>query len=440
MTSFRATNATVVTMNDDCDILQGDVAVVDGRIVAIGDCAEHASLPAVDFGGDLLVPGFVQAHVHLCQTLMRHQAENRNLLRWLGERIWPLEGAHTPETLAVSAEIGIAEMLLSGTTCALDMGTVHHEEAIAEVVERSGFRAAIGKAMMDTGVGVPKTLLEDTDDSLDESLKLAEKWHGYDDDRMRYAFAPRFVLSCTPELQREVGRQSREHGYLIHTHSSEQTDEIALVEDLYGMRNVLYLDSLGLCSDKAVFAHGVHLDDTERDTLARTGTSVCHCPSSNLKLGSGIADVIRLKRSGINVALGADGAPCNNNLDALQEMRLAHLLQCAFKGPGALSAKDALWMATRGGAKALSWEDRIGSIETGKDADLVRIRRGDFRSGAGDNPYEEIVCSAARDLVRDVWVRGERLVSDGILVRHDTGALSEAGRTSLKDMLDRAGL
>ena len=174
--------------------------------------------------------------------------------------------------------------------------------------------------------------------------------------------------------------------------------------------------------------------------LAKTGTSVCHCPSSNLKLGSGIADVLRLKRAGINVALGADGAPCNNNLDALQEMRLAHLLQCAFKGPGALSAKDALWMATRGGAKALCWDDRIGSVEIGKDADLVRIRRGDFRSGAGDNPYEEIVCSAARDLVRDVWVRGERLVQGGVLTRHDAGALSEAGRIALTGMMERAGI
>lgn len=440
MTSFRATNATIVTMNDGFDLLAGDVAVVDGRIVAVGDASAHADLSPVDFAGDLLVPGFVQAHIHLCQTLMRHQAENRNLLRWLGERIWPLEGAHTPETLAVSAAVGIAEMLLSGTTCALDMGTVHHEDALAEVVERSGFRAAIGKAMMDSGVGVPKTLIEETDDSIDESLRLAEKWHGHDDDRMRYAFAPRFVLSCTPELQREVGRQSREHGYLIHTHSSEQTEEIALVEDLFGMRNVHYLDSLGLCSERSVFAHGVHLDDAERAVLAKTGTSVCHCPSSNLKLGSGIADVITLRKAGVNVALGADGAPCNNSLDALQEMRLAHLLQCAKRGPGSLSARDALWMATRGGAKALCWDDRIGSIEVGKDADLVRIRRGDFRSGAGDNPYEEVVCSAARDLVRDVWVRGEQLVSDGMLVRSDPGALSESGRAALTEMIERAGV
>ncbi|MFT6397430.1 MAG: cytosine/adenosine deaminase-related metal-dependent hydrolase [Bradymonadia bacterium] len=424
-------------MNDHFNRIDGDVVVLDGRIVALGSSEGFEHLPAIDFGGDYLVPGFVQAHIHLCQTLFRHQAEDRHLLAWLRERIWPFEGAHCPETLAVSAEIGLGEMLLGGTTCILDMGTVHHEDALADVVDRSGIRAAIGKAMMDAGEGVPSTLLETTNDSIDESLRLARQWHGFDNDRIRYAFAPRFVLSCTRELQEEVGRQSAEHGYLIHTHSSEQAEEIEIVQRLTGMENVAYLNELGLCSERAVFAHGVHLSDAERSTLARTGTSICHCPSSNLKLGSGIADIKALLDAGVNVAIGADGAPCNNGLDAIVEMRLAHLLQCTKNAPGALSARDTLALATRGGAKALCWDDRIGSIEVGKDADLVRMRRGDFRSGNGDDPYAEIVCSGARDLVRDVWVRGERLVDNGILLRHDPKQLAVRGRDALKTIVTR---
>ncbi len=440
MTNFRILNATVVTMDDAFSVVSGDLAVVDGRIVAIGDVSDHGHLPAVQVGGDYVVPGFVQAHIHLCQTLFRHRAENRPLLRWLSERIWPLEGAHTPDTLAVSAEIGIAELLLSGTTCLLDMGTVHHEDAVAEVVRDSGVRAAIGKAMMDHGDGVPASLLETTADSIDASVALARRWHGAENDRIRYAFAPRFVLSCTDDLQREVGRLSAEHGWLIHTHASEQRDEVAIVEERTGMRNVAWLDALGLTGPRSVFAHGVQLDDAERRILAGTSTTVCHCPSSNLKLGSGVADTVKLRNMGVNVAIGADGAPCNNGLDALVEMRLAHLLQCNANGPGSLPARDVVTMATRNGARALGWSDRIGSIEVGKDADLVRIARDDFRTGGGEDPYAEIVCSGARDQVRDVWVRGERLVRDGRLERLDTARLRERGGLALAEVIERAGV
>ncbi|MCB9521296.1 MAG: amidohydrolase family protein [Myxococcales bacterium] len=442
LSTFRLENALVVTMNDDRAIVRGAVDVVDGRIVAVGTASGPSRGPTIDCGGDVVMPGLVQAHVHLCQTLFRNQAEDRVLLRWLRERIWPLEGAHTPETLAVSAELGIGELLRSGTTCLLDMGTVHHQDAVAETVAASGIRAMIGKAMMDAGEGVPATLLERTTDSLDESLRQARRWHGFDGDRVRYAFAPRFVLSCTAELQREVGRLSALHGYGVHTHASEQVEEVALVERLTGMRNVEYLESLGLCSPRAVFAHCVHVDGGERATLARTGTSVCHCPSSNLKLGSGIADVVRLRASGVNVALGADGAPCNNGLDGMLEARLAHLLQCATNGPGSLPAADALWLATRGGARALGWDSMIGSVEPGKDADLVRVRRGDFRSGSGGDAdvYEELVCAGGRDLVRDVWVRGVQLVSAGELTRLDAAALAVRGRAALRDVVERSGV
>lgn len=439
MTSFVLTSARILTMEDDDRIVDGDVAVVDGKIVAVGDASDWAHLPQIDLGGDYLLPGFVQAHIHLCQTLFRHEAERRVLLRWLRECIWPWEGAHDPDTLAVSARLGIAELLLSGTTCLLDMGTVHHQDAVAEELDRSGIRAAFGKAMMDTGDGVPASLLETTHDSIDESVRLAKRWHGADDDRLRYAFAPRFVLSCTHDLQREVGRLSQQHGWLIHTHASEQGEEIFLIQSMTGRRNVTLLDDLGLCTPRSVFAHCVHLDAEERRVLRHTHTSVCHCPSSNLKLGSGVAQIPRLLAEGINVALGADGAPCNNGLDQLVEMRLAHLLQCKEIAPGALAARDVLHMATRGGARALGWEDRIGRVAVGLDADLVRLRRHDFRLGLDNDPYTQIVCAGARDLVEDVWVRGRQLVKARALVELDASQIFEAGRTALQTILSRTG-
>lgn len=440
MTSLRITGARVVTMNDAMDVVDADLAIVDGRIVAMGHDVGHAHLPAVHVGGDWILPGFVQAHVHLCQTLFRHHAEDRRLLDWLRERVWPLEGAHDPQTLAISARVGIGELLLSGTTAVLDMGTVHHQDAIFEVARDAGIRGAFGKAMMDAGDTVPASLIETTQASIDDSAALAARWHGADDGRLHYAWAPRFALSCTPDLQREVGRQAAAGGHVIHTHANEQVDEIALVREQTGMSNIAWLEHLGLCGPRSVFAHGVHIDDDELGRLARSRTAICHCPSSNLKLGSGIADVPRLLDAGVRVALGADGAPCNNSLDALVEMRLAHLLQCGTRGPGALPAARVARLATRGGAEALGIDDRVGQIGVGFDADLVRIRRDDFRTGDGDDPYAAIVCAGARDLVRDVWVRGQRLVDDGVLVRDDADELFLLGREALATLRDRAGL
>ncbi|TVR01221.1 MAG: N-ethylammeline chlorohydrolase [Deltaproteobacteria bacterium] len=441
--SFRLVDATLVTMDDDDHILRGTLAVLGGRIAYVGadDTLpdELAHLPPIRCGGDYVLPGFVQAHIHLCQTLFRHEAESRPLLAWLRERIWPLEGSHTPETLALSAELGVLELLRGGTTCLLDMGTVHHQEAVFEVARRTGIRGAFGKAMMDVGDEVPDTLRETTAESLDESIALARRWHGAEEDRIRYAFAPRFVLSCSDDLQREVARHSAEQGWLIHTHASEHAEEVAFIESTRGMRNVTLLHELGLCGPRSVFAHGVQLDDHERHLLRESATTICHCPSSNLKLGSGIADVLTLLRQGVNVALGADGAPCNNGLDAFTEMRLAHLLQGPRHGAEALNARRVLHMATRAGARALGWEDRIGSLEVGKDADLVRLDRSDPRLGLGSDPFTEIVCAGVRDLVRDVWVRGEQLVADRAPTAAtglDPARLLAEGSRALRGMLD----
>jgi cytosine/adenosine deaminase-related metal-dependent hydrolase len=444
MTAFRITSATILTINAGMDILRGDV-VVDpvGRIVFIGDSStDFSHVPAIPFHGDFLLPGFVQAHIHLCQTLFRHHAENRHLLQWLGDRIWPMEGAHDPATLTVSAEAGIAELLRSGTTCLLDMGTVHHQDAVFDTLDRSGIRAAAGKAMMDAGDGVPASLTESTASSIDESTRLASRWHGALDDRIRYAFAPRFVLSCSPDLQREVGRLSAEHGWLIHTHSSEQLQEIEVVERLHGQRNIHVLNELGMCGPRSVFAHGVHLDASERQTLRHTCTAICHCPSSNLKLGSGIADIPQLLRDGVRVALGADGAPCNNGLDQFVEMRLAGLLQSMRLHPGALAPADILRMATIGGATALGWDADIGSIEVGKRADFFRLRRNDHRLGvvADHDPYTAIVYTGCRDMVSDVWVNGRHLVQDGQVTTLDEAALTHRSTHALKQVMARAGL
>src|ERR671921_438626 len=213
----------------------------------------------IDARGCAVLPGFVQTHVHLCQTLFRGAADDLELIDWLKKRVWPLEAAHDAPSLRASARLGVAELIRGGTTCALTMETVNHTEEVFRVVEESGFRATVGKCMMDKGEGVPAGLSEETEDSIRESLALLEKWHGRADGRLRYCFAPRFAVSCTRGLLERVAALARERVVMIHTHASENLSEIELVEREAGMRNVEYLDSLGLSGAHVLLAHCVHV-------------------------------------------------------------------------------------------------------------------------------------------------------------------------------------
>lgn len=432
-------NASVLPMNGDEPTHSQDVEVIDGKIARIGsNLSVEPGTNVENLHGDYLLPGFIHAHIHLCQTLFRHEAELRTLVPWLTERILPFEAAHNANTNRVSAELGICELLLSGSTAILDMGTVHHTEQIAEAIRDLGIRATFGKAMMDAPSDAPAEVRETTAESLDQSLSLADTWHDTHDGRIRYGFAPRWVLSCTDELQQDIARIADERQLVIHTHAAENVDECRLVEERYGQRNIHALHTLGLTGPRSVFAHCIHLEEAEREVLASTGTTVCHCPSSNMQLGSGICDVPTLLARGINVAIGADGAPCNNGLDSFREMVLAHHLQSLSYAPGALTPRKILEMMTIGGARALGIDDRVGTIEVGKDADLIRLTRQDFRLGYGSDPYTQIVLCGARDLLRSLWVRGEKLVGDGKLLHVDTTSLFERAVSARKEVIERA--
>jgi len=244
-------------------------------------------------------------------------------------------------------------LIKGGTTCALTMETVNHTNEVFRVIAESGFRATVGKCMMDKGDEVPEALHERTEDSIAQSINLLDQWHGKENGRIRYCFAPRFAVSCTRDLLEKVAVIARERGVMIHSHASENRAECQIVESETGLRNISYLKSVGIAGPHVALAHCVHLSDEEIETLRQTRTNVVHCPSSNLKLGSGIAPITQLIEKGISVSLGADGAACNNRLDMFTEMRTAALLQKALHGPEVLSARQALRMATIDGARAL---------------------------------------------------------------------------------------
>lgn len=432
-------NGTVITMNSARDIVKADI-LIDGAIIRkIGKIRvpSGSRVRVIDAQGCIVAPGFVQTHIHLCQTLFRNLADDLELLDWLKLKIWPFEAAHNPASIRLSAEMGLTELIRGGTTTIMDMGTVHHTDHIFEAIDRSGIRALCGKAMMDDCPGAPKGLIETRAWSVEESLHLMRYWHRRSDGRLRFAFAPRFVLSCSEELLCEVRDLSEEYGLLVHTHASENRGELAEVIKKCGTPNVEYFHDIRLTGERLCLAHCIHLNETERHILRDTGTKVMHCPSSNLKLGSGIAHVPELLGLGVTVSLGADGAPCNNNLDMFQEMRLAALLQKPRLGPRSITAEEVYTMATLGGAKTLDLSDEIGSLETGKRADLIIMQLDEIHSRPEENLYSQIVYSAKSTDVRTVVVDGKVLMKDRRMVTLDDESVRHRIGPELKKLLNR---
>ncbi|MFD0589219.1 5'-deoxyadenosine deaminase [Paenibacillus sp. GCM10027627] len=440
MSNLLIKNAQIVTMNANEDIITGDIRVVNGRIAEIGSHLEPTSGEKVlDATNRTVIPGFVQTHIHLCQTLFRGKGDDLELLDWLKKRIWPLEASHDEESIYYSALLGIGELLQSGTTTIVDMETVHHTDFAFQAIAQSGIRALSGKVMMDKGAEVPLALQEKTADSIRQSVELLEKWHGYDNGRIQYAFSPRFVISCTETLLREVQKLSEHYQVKVHTHASENQGEIAIVQAETGMRNVVYLDHLGLANDRLILAHCIWLDAEEKRIIREKGVHVSHCPGSNLKLASGIAETPDMLDLGISVSLGADGAPCNNNLDMFNEMRLAALIQKPIHGPTAMNARTVFKMATIGGAKAVGMGDEIGSIEVGKKADLAILNLNTFHTypSYDVDPISRIVYSATRADVETTIVDGRIVMENGIMKTIDKGIILREADRSIKRLLSK---
>lgn len=432
---------TVVTMDDAFSVLEADVRIQGTHIREVAPGL--APLPGEtvrDISGRIVLPGFIQTHVHLCQVLFRNLADDLYLLDWLSQRIWPLEGAHTPGSLKASAEVGLGDLLLGGTTGIVDMGTVRHTDVVLDAIRASGMRAVAGKCMMDHADN-PDVLREGRDASLRESVDLADRYDGADGGRLRYGFAPRFVLSCSEGLMRETAQEAKRRDIWLHTHASENTDEVRIVLEMSGgIPNVTYLANMGISGPKTVLAHCIHLDASEVAQLASDGTHVAHCPSANLKLGSGICDVTGLLEAGVSVSIGADGAPCNNKLDAFTELRTAALLQKVKHTPAALPARQALAAATRSGANVLGLGHELGQIRAGFRADLQVLELDDLLDGPGGDLHSRLVYSASRSSVKMVMVDGQLLVDGGGLVTLDRERVLADARRELPGCLRRAGL
>lgn len=429
-------------------VKRGDLLVAGGRILALGDAvpAALAKLGAntpqrFDASGALVLPGFVHAHLHLCQTLFRGLAEQSDLLRWLREAIWPLEAAHTDASLAASVNLGAGELIAGGVTCVNDMGTVHHADALGRALEGTGLRAVFGPALMDQGERVPPRLLEGADRALEAALATADRWHGAANGRLRVSLAPRFILSCSEPLWRGVTEASRERGLLVHTHLAEAPTEGGEVKAAVGSHAAPYFAKHGVLSPRFIGAHGVWLDDEEIGLFRKSNAALVHCPGSNLKLGSGLADVRAWRRAGVRCGLGSDGGACNNRLDSFAEMSLAAGIARVQHRDDPLPARDVVALATCDGADALGLASEVGSLEVGKQADVAVVRIDQAHHGpfAERDVYTTLVHATRASDVRLTMVQGRVLYRDGAHTTLEPARVASEAVREGRALAQRAG-
>ena len=414
-----------------------------GRILQAGPAAQLSAAPdeeVLNVGNAWIIPGLIQAHIHFCQTLFRGLAEGVELLPWLKDRIWPLEAAHDMASVRASARQTIAELLFSGATAALTMETSHHSAAVFEACHEMGLRAVIGPALMDfSHKNIPPRLVRDGEEALAEVLELHGTWSARSAGRVRACLAPRFVLSCTEDLLLRSAEIAQRQNLVWHTHASENDYETEKVRSVTGHDNVAYFEHLGILGENCSLAHGIWLTDAEISLLAERKAALLHCPSTNLKLGSGVANTPAMHKAGVAVALGSDGAPANNRLDIFEEMRLAGLLSQWKTTPGNVKARDVFRWATSGGAKALGMTGEIGVLKKNACADFVVLEPGLFcgSSKDADSVYTHLVFSASSCDVRETWVGGQQLVKDRRLVQDSESEIAREYSARRREVLAR---
>ncbi len=399
------------------------IAVHGGKIVEVLPTANAAKkyrpTETIDLPHHALIPGLINAHTHSAMSLFRGLADDLPLMDWLNHHIWPAEAKWvSPDFVRDGTELAIAEMLKSGTTCFSDM--YFFPDVTARVCHDAGMRACIGLIMID----FPSAWAQNADEYLHKGLKLHDELRN--SELVTTAFAPHAPYTVSDAPFEKIRMYADELDIPVHIHVHETAHEVEDGMKQHGMRPLARLVNLGVLGPRLIAVHMTQLLPAEIELLARDNVSVVHCPESNLKLASGFCPVQALVKAGVNVALGTDGAASNNNLDMLEEMRIAALLaKGASNDATAIPAHTALRMATLNGAKALGIEARTGSLTAGKAADIAAIDLSVISSQPVYDPVSQIVYTATRDQVSDVWVNGRHL-----LAKHQLTSLDE---TALRD-------
>ncbi|HEV7491689.1 MAG TPA: TRZ/ATZ family hydrolase [Rhodanobacteraceae bacterium] len=399
------------------------VAIERDRIIALVPVAEgrkrFAPRERVELAEHALIPGLVNAHTHNPMTLMRGLADDLPLMRWLHDHIWPAEAkAISPEFVRDGVELAIAEMLRGGTTCCNE--NYFFPDVQAATYRRLGFRAMVALPIIE----FPSAWAKSRDEYFDKGLAVHDEFRG--EALVGTSLGPHAPYTVSDESFERIRVLSDQLDIPVHLHLHETAQEIEDAKREHGARPFARMQALGLVNDHLIAVHMTQLTDAEIVACAEAGVSVAHCAESNLKLASGFCPAEKLRRAGVNLALGTDGCASNNDLDMFGEMRSAALLAKAVANDAsALDAAQTLRAATLGGAKALGWNERIGSIETGKQADLCAVRLDAIETQPMYNVISQLVYAAGRHQVSDVWIAGARKLREGVLIDLDPTELRE---------------
>jgi cytosine/adenosine deaminase-related metal-dependent hydrolase len=443
----------VLTMNPKREIIPDGAVYIEGnKIKWVGkteDFSGYKPEKTIDAKNMVVMPGLIDTHVHLAQAMIRGMADDVSLVDWLKKYVWVLQGNYTEDDGRASAELCMAEMIRTGTTSFLEcmIHTRYGFNGIAEAVEEIGMRAALSKIIMDsTGYADSPDIMypgmvEEKDECLDETEEMLSRWHGKADGRIQVWYGLRSLGAVTPSLFKEVTCLADEHDTRMTMHLGEVEDDVRYVRNEYDMGLTEFAEEQGLLGPDMVFAHGVHLSDKDLDRLAKTKTNISHCPASNTKLASGFARVPEMLERGIPVSLGCDGGPSNNTYDMVREMRLAALVHKAVvDDPLVMSAEDVIEIATLGGAVAMGIEDKVGSLEEEKLADIILVDMDGLSLTPSVNPVSNLVYSGSGTDVDTVLVNGRILMRNKELLTLDEEAVKQRARRRAVDLMERADI
>jgi 5-methylthioadenosine/S-adenosylhomocysteine deaminase len=419
---------TILPMNGRSFIRDGTLAIKNGEIALVGKSATAANIQAetrINAGGKAAMPGLINCHTHVPMTLFRGIAEDQPLDTWLQETIWPLEAKLKSDDIHVGALLGCLEMIKSGTTCFADM--YFHEDMVAKAVEKSGLRGVLAEGILEAGNRAQGEKM------LRESVNFAKSFHGYADDRIRTMLGPHATYSCSPNLLTKISERASELNVGLHIHLAESKAAFKEFENTQGSSEVGFLNKIGFLKGHVLAAHCINLSEKDRYILSKRRVNVVYVPVANMKLGLGAARIKDLTNLDVNVCLGTDGPASNNNLDMFETVKIGALLQkLTYSDPTVLPAYEALMMATTNGAKALGLEREIGSLETGKKADVILIDLSKPHLKPSHDIYSSIVYSARGSDVDTVIVGGEILMENRqVKTLNELAVAEKAEKTAL---------
>lgn len=418
--SFDVINAHIVTLDDAwTEVSPGYLRIRDGVIEKVGRMAEYLAGDEYveDAHGAFVFPGLINTHTHSFQALTRGIGEGLGVWDWFSQAIDKVVGKLTPQDARLAGQVTGLEAVMCGATTVVDYNYPHPHPGMAERtiegMRSTGVRTVLARGILDSGT-VHADIIHSTKQEIEACRRLAAAFHGTDDDLVRIWFAPYTIFSASPQALVESIQLAHEFNSGVSIHATTPST-LEAAQDLYGSSDIAYEASIDFLTTRTMLVHCTHPDNDDLDAIAMAGASVSHNPISNAYLGEGVAPIVDMRRQGITVCLGSDGPASNNNQDMLEVMKVAGLLQkLLHRDPSVLMARDIVWMATMGGARALGWDDSIGSLEVGKDADFFMLNPWLPNSVSFGDPYTTLVFSATQENISLVCVKGQVVMRNRI--------------------------